>query len=467
MEKLYIPLLNSIYNKITCHFNRDLRLVLIAMCIAVMNGFLFFGFSPSELNAVKCETMNAVLISLITIFSLNGNLKSIEWNKAVYYPFVFFGFIVLVISFIHRTGLVLLAIEYILLLPALYCVWLNREDTYVLFNITSITIVLEGFIHFVYCFFLSEQAKAFIVSDRYAGNAGGPNQFGEIGAVIFIAGLYIFIAYRKGIAGCILSSTGIGIGISYILVSSCRTAMLAEIVCILSAVIYSIKLYIIRKDFTKKRLVHAIVAVLLTGGIIFTGQQLDNIYYKSLQRQNEVTYSSELEQDNSDAAEEITEAEQPEDLPEENNTTSISDRFSFNGDINALSSGRIAIWKFYIDHFSPWGHDDFCEPGKSVEDKVYPLPAHNNIIEYTYRCGYLAGGIYLVLFIAIGISGLRMLFLRKHAEYYKILCIMCIAAFSVYALIEWSHILTRPVTCLYHLALIPIMGDAKRLSQGS
>lgn len=455
MQRFYAGILNPIYKHFTCRIDRGTRFALVFFFIALMNGILIFDKNPAETHNFQREIIVSVLILLITVFSVNGELKPIKWNTAVFCPFLLFGFSILAVSFIHSTGLVLLAVEYIVLLPALYFVWINRGDMHVLFSTISLTVVFEGILDLVYCFILSEQAHAFVYVDRYAGNAGGPNQFGEIGVAIMIAGLFILVTYRTDLIGCILSSAGIGIGVSFVILSGSRTSMLAEMVCVLSVVLYGIKLIALRKDFTKEHLSRLVIALLLAAVVLFIGLQLDNIYYKSLQRQNEDVSVSALNDSFATIVGTVAETGQPE----EQNATSITDRFGFHGDINSYSSGRIALWKLYIDNFAPLGKDDFWEPG-NPEGKIHIFPAHNNIIEYTYRCGYVTGAVYLVLYIIIGVAGLRLLFGSKHTEYYKIFCIMCIGAFSVNALIEWAALLTKPTICMYYLSLAPIMGES-------
>ena len=455
MQRLYSYIFNCIYKHFTCHINEHLRMILVSVCIALMTGILLFN-RTGELNDAKHEMITAILILLIIVFSISGDLRQLEWNKAVFYPFVLFGLSIVAVSFIHRTGLILLAIEFIFLLPALYYVWMNSGRIAVYYNIVSISVVLEGIISLVFCFLLSEQGQAFVVDDRYAGFSGGPNQLGEIGVAILIAGLYVFFIKENGFPVWILSAAGIGTGISYAVISSCRTAMLAELVCISSAVIYSIKLHIIKREYTRTFLAQTAITILLSAGVIYIGLQLDNINYENLQMQN--TSGSMIELSRTPVNDPITVVAYAQ--TEEQNSIGLLDRFSYNGDINSLSSGRIYLWKLYLENSAPLGKDDYWEPSTNYEGKMFTYPAHNNIVEYTYRCGYLSGAIYIILYIVIMIAGLKLLFKRTNSEYYLIFCIMCIGSFSIYALIEWAAIITRVGTCMYYLSLAPIMLSA-------
>ena len=468
MQKVYANLFNLI------KLRKKVSYILIVISIALIFGILFFDRNLGEAHTDIRELSIAIIIMFLAAVSVVKETDQIRWNRIIYYPFVLFGIGIIAISCIHKTGLLILAIELIILLPGLYYIWINRGDIRLLYDIIAETIIIEGFITFLYCFVLSLQAKAFIVNNRYAGFAAGPNQLGEMGTAIFIAGLYILITYKKdSFATCILSSTGIAVGICYVLLSACRTAMVADFVSLLAAVIYAIKLERSESVLRMDCVLQLAFTVILTAIIIFAGMQLDNIQFSQAQKSDAVPssrsddYSVALvvldsygRSENTVSVSSITTTAGVDAVKtkytEDENSVSITDRFKYKGDINALSANRVSLWLLYIDNLSAWGNDDYYELGKDNSDKLYLYPAHNNVIEYTYRCGYLVGFVYLILYIAIGIEGLKLLFGRKHIEPYLVFCIMCIGAFSVYALIEWSHILVRPMTVMYYLSLAPV-----------
>lgn len=449
MQRFYLVIFNKIYNCFTRHLNAQLKNYIVVLSVLILTSIQFFD--GGKVNYQNREIIHAIILIIITLFSINGELRPVKWNKWVYYSFFIFGIGVLLIQLLHKTGngLFIFAIELIILFPGLYFVWINRGDFNTLFNILSVSLIFEGVLNFVFCFLLSEQGKAFVVVNRFAGNAGGPNQFAVVGVGIFIAGIYTFFAYPNKLYGCIASPAGIGIGVSYVILSASRTAMLAEIVCVFASAIFILKTKILKKERSIAHLSYAILSVIILLLVVFMGTQFDNFYLRSVHNQQAISEDTVIDNENISSS-----------IPEQN-TTNILNRFSVDGDADALSNlsnGRFRVWKKMLHNIKPWGSPGY-EFGEDNNTEA-PFPAHNNFIEYLFRCGYIVGFIYLIHFIIVGICGLKLLFSRKCTENHLLFCIMCIGAFSVYAMLEVVYLpFIYTVSWIYYLSLSPVMCD--------
>ena len=81
-------------------------------------------------------------------------------------------------------------------------------------------------------------------------------------------------------------------------------------------------------------------------------------------------------------------------------------------DIDQISSGRISIWRAYIQRLNLTGHDTserFYIKERASDNRT----AHMLILEYAYRSGLLAGVLYLIFNIWAGVRAVRLAWYDK------------------------------------------------------
>ena len=105
-----------------------------------------------------------------------------------------------------------------------------------------------------------------------------------------------------------------------------------------------------------------------------------------------------------------------------------------------------------------WG-----KPYKVIKPKLKEAVehrAHNNIVDYLYRCGYIVGGLYILFYVMQGITGLILLFSKAYRRPAFLYTVMIVGTYSVYAMLEISTLaFIRIIPCVYFLTIAPIIVD--------
>lgn len=192
--------------------------------------------------------------------------------------------------------------------------------------------------------------------------------------------------------------------------------------------------------------------MILTAAVTtYFGMQLDDIHYNAVSAINSGKEAAEQTAADSESPEQQAPTGESETLD------TISERINAQDGINSYSSGRLVIWRIYAENITPLGM-----PLSNIQYKLSAVTlerrAHNNILEYCYRCGYLVGSLYVLFFISAAFIGLKMLFSGRYDRPKEAFLIMVIGAYSVYAMFEISTLpFMRVIPCLFFLTIAPIM----------
>ena len=194
--------------------------------------------------------------------------------------------------------------------------------------------------------------------------------------------------------------------------------------------------------------------MILTAAVTtYFGTQLDNIHYNAVNAMNSVEETAE------ETASESASPVQQESSGESEELSTITERIDTSNGINSYSSGRINIWRIYLIYITPFGR-----PFSNIKGDLSSqseIRAHNNILEYFYRCGYVVGSLYVIFYIATAFIGLKMLFSGRYDRPGDAFLIMVIGAYSVYAMLEISTLpFMRVIPCLFFLTIAPVMKKA-------
>ena len=449
MQKLYIFTFNTIY-KVTRHLSEDIRnLVLFLCCLMLM--WVYF-FSGRSVMAGETQIYCSVITAIIILSSINKETERIEWNSFVYYPMVLFGIGIILIGQFHSIGdgYLMYALGLTILFPALYFVWANRGDCEILYKMMALAILLLGIASFVYCFYLADKGVIPIGGDnRVFGIRSNPNTFARLGVIILLSGIYLAWEYIDHRVMAVIFSSGIGIGLSYILLSISRTAFITAVMFFLILLVFAFKASLV-KD--RDRLVTLVLLIAVSGLILFAGMHLDDINKRVMEKAMQDGAAAPTAMIVEDVRLGIVEVAYAED----DGQADMTDRLNPAGDINTYSSGRIERWVVYIQNFSFLG-----KPYSELEQYFGTEPilyAHNNIIEYIFRCGYIVGGIYVLFYIAQGITGLKILFSRKNASARDFFVVAVVGMYSVLAMLDVETLAFGGCfPCIYFLSIAPVV----------
>ena len=407
MQKLYILIFNGIY-KITGKIDERVRNAIVFLCSLLLTAIYFFWTKSIDGSPGTVMIVGSAITAVMAVFSIKGPVVRVRKNYLPYYSMVLFGVGILIIGQLHKVGdgYVMYALDLIFLFPALYFIWNSRGDHDTLYKMIAAGILISGIISFLYCFYLASKGELVIAYGRVTGFKTNANFLGMMGVVVMIGSSYLLLQLNNNWLAVLISSAGIGIGLSYTLLSVSRTALLTVLGCGITCFVILFRM-IRCGSMLKKRAIPFIAVMILAASVTtYTGIELKDIHYNAISAVNPVEETTEQTD-----AESASQTEQ-EPSAESDELNTITERINTSGGINSYSSGRIDVWIIYLSNTTLLGR-----PFADIRDDLKweaETRAHNNIIEYLYRCGYLVGGIYVIFYIATGILGLKMLFSRRY-----------------------------------------------------
>ena len=423
---------------------KKVKTIIIATCCCLLQGIFYFDIGYFD-DPKYTLIYGSCLVLVISLCCIQKALPNVVWNKVVCLPLVSFALGILIISLIHPvgSGYIVYALDLLLLFPFYYSITYGGGRYKNIYRLLALSAVGEGIIAFFYCLILSFSGRLGIVADRVMGYTTNPNFHGALGLLTFVSGLYLLMVGTKFFAFDIICSISVGIGISFMLTSLCRTALLSSVGCVFAFLIFTIQRFV--KE--PKKSVNALPIIALSIIVMITttiGLQMDDINYRAIENRTVMT-------EQTDSIAEETSAAQPAKETEE-----LQSRLSSQNDANNYSSGRVNIWRIYIDNFS-WLGKEVDE----IADNFYEgseWRAHNNFIDYYFRCGYIVGTFYLFFYIAAGICGLKILFNKKRTSAEDFFLVEAIGCYAFYSLVEVATLpFIRCIPCLFFMLAGPIM----------
>lgn len=454
MQKLYITIFNGIYS-ITGKIDERVRNAIVFLSCLLLTAIYFFWSKSMDASPGIIMITGSAITAVMTVFSIKGPMVKVRKNYLPYFSMVLFGVGILLIGQLHQVGdgYVMYALDLIFLFPALYFIWNSRGDHDTLYKMIAAGILLAGIISFMYCFYLASKGELVIENGRLNAYKRNANFLGMMGVDVIIGSTYLLLLLNQSWLAVLLSSAGIGIGLTYILLSVSRTAMLTVLGCGLVGFVFLFKM-IRCGSMRKKRAIPLVAVMILTAAVTtYFGTQLDDIHYNAVNAINSAEEAAEQ------TATESASPEQQGPSGESEGLNTITERIDTSEGINSYSSGRINIWRIYLIYITPFG-----KPFSNISGDLSSQSetrAHNNILEYCYRCGYVVGSLYVIFYIATAFIGLKMLFSGRYDRPEDAFLIMVIGAYSVYAMLEISTLpFMRVIPCLFFLTIAPVMKKA-------
>ena len=244
MQKLYILLFNGIY-RITGKIDERVRNAVVFLCCLLLTFIYFLWTGSLDASPGNIMIAGSAITAVLTVFSIKRPMVKVRKNYLPYYSMVLFGIGILLIGQLHKVGdgYVMYALDLIFLFPALYFVWSSRGDHDTLYKIIAAGILLAGIISFMYCFYLASKGELSIEYGRVAGFKRNANFLGMMGAAVMICSTYLLLLLNQNWLAVLLSSAGIGIGLTYSLISVSRAAMLTVLGCVIVGFVFSASVF--------------------------------------------------------------------------------------------------------------------------------------------------------------------------------------------------------------------------------
>lgn len=461
-QPIYGGIFKIIYT-ITGKIPEKTRNVIIIMLLIILEGVLIAGYSSNYFSHKISLNDRAIIgtgvLLLICIFSIKTPLKKIKWSYSLS-TIWFVLFLVMFLSgcdHIVGDGYKLSALALLIGLPGLVFVWNNRGDYDVLYRLTAKAITIVHVVYFIGCLIMSPTQD---LPYRYSATIDNPNTLGLMAVTGLICATYLFITEKKY---AWIYTVPFGVSIAFGVASVSRNAIIAMILVLAVVIIYGCKLSIFGDTELKEVLKIAIVkmGVLLGVSLICVmvlnmSIRLDNTVVAAGMSSSK-TMSTEENQSETTITIEQT---QP--------SNSLSERFNIDGkSLDVFSAGRVEIWKAYAQHLNIKGNDIKKNEFPIGDSSSKYLAAHNVYLEYAYRSGILAGVLFLILVIMVGIKALMLLFSRKPYKTYYLFVIMATGAYGFTSLFEsLVHPFSRSIVFLFYIAIIPFWEKTNKETSG-
>lgn len=454
LQSAYIRILNPIYS-LTGRINEKTRNKIIFILFLVIFLYLIFYRAPITSSQIKDilptqfekHLFGCVMLILLTIISVNKPLTHVKWRYSILIPQLLLGIGMIVVGFIHPIGpgYQVTGFMLVFLFPCLYLVWNNRKDYDRLFTIIIYAMIVANMILVLLTVYYALKGQLEMDGVRCAGIMNNSNGFSLVGLELILGVMYLLGVHHYKWLPSILLYAVAGIGIGIILIGQMRIAIIILFLCIVSSMIFCLKN---RRDANRKVfLLHVLVGIFfILQGVLLT---------LSLVPINSVA----VEINSMPTQETVQETTQP--VEPSQPTPNIVDRFDTEGkDVNSFSSGRIAIWKNYVDKLNLLGNNRDNYNIVEMTGIKYPY-AHNVFLEVGYRCGVPIGLLAVIVILIPGLLAIQYVFFKRNAERFLLFPIFAIIAYALEALLDCAFLPFFQAEALCYYIAFVVFVDSK------
>ena len=426
VQALMINILNLIYEKWTSRINEQARDFVVGFVFVVLATFFPLWQSASFDYIMYTETQRHIVSSMLfliaIVFSIKEPLQKIHWNKWIIVPMWGAGIGIIVTRMLHSigSGYFVFGIMLLTVYPCLYLVWVNRGDFEHLFDIISWANILVGVCYIAY------SAAIFriypwdvVVSGRVRATLYNSNLYSMIGTTVSCCALYLLFRKWHMRGQRWLCGLAFIVGLIATILGQSRASIL-----VLAGAVVIVLIYTAKCGRLSRRAVRT-TATLCCAVVLSIG--LFAVYQESV-----VADTAEDEQ------------------------TSVIERFFPDGeDINTYSSGRITIWTFYAEHLNLLGNDFDAIDRSSLA----VTHAHNNFLEFGFRCGVIVAGVFLLAELIVGIISLQYLFSKRKTRDYMLFCVIMMFMYTIESLVDIATVpMERYAPFFFYLMLAGMAG---------
>ena len=434
LQKAYIACLNFIYDRKIRYIRKKTRRTVLWTVFLVLSLYFILLFSNVFYRGVlftnnQREIFMSVLLLTATVFSMDGELKPVAWNKWVALLTILGGAGLIFIRILHPIGdgYLIFGVMLLTVYPAFYLVWNGRKDYETLFDIIAGANLTVGFTYSLIIFL--KGAGTYIpdfFDKRYRGTTWNANLFSMIGLTVLCCSLYLLYRNRKERKKIPLFLLMSAMGLIVILLGKSRASIVIAMFAIASVVIFALKQKTVKRLSNRGKSVLILVLLLMcTVCAVFI--------FRSASAEN---------------------------TPEETNPKAISQRFSTEGkDADEFTSGRLSMWKIYAGMLNLTGNDVDAIDWDSLPVSQ-AAHCHNNFLEYGYRCGVPVSLIFTALELFACMIGFLYLFSRRFKRDALLFPIIFTEMFFVNSLIDIATLPCERYAPFFFYLILAIMIDS-------
>lgn len=436
LQRIYIALLNPIYSKHISKMDTSLREAYLKF---IFYGFqiyfiLYFsrGFKRILFSQNQRELLGVALIILATVFSIQEPLRQVKWKKRIILPLLLGAIGMIITGLMHPigSGYMVFGIGLLLVFPGFYFVWNNRKDYETLFDIVASTNLEVGTLYFFYCMTTYRGDMIITNGERFQGSVTDPNLYSLVGMAMVCSAMYMIYRRRREklyVTFCVLTLL---MGLVVVILGQSRSGLMVAIAAILITGIFTLK-NVKRAHIANSKMVLVVgiaILICIVSGLAIKATNVG--------------------------------------VGNDSTDNGFIERFSFKGkDLNTFTSGRADIWANYAGKLNMTGNDfEEIDWEEMTGDTV--KHAHNNFLEYGYRCGIPVAVAFTLLELFAGLITLKYLFARKWNRECYLFAVIFMCMYAVMSMIDIATIpMERYAPFAFYLILAVLM-DADENSAG-
>lgn len=424
----YVALINYLFEKITKKIPAKTREVLIFLIFFVYSIYFIAFRSANIYGAIGndvdyCEAFGAILLMLVTVLSIKKQVDEIKWRSTLVFTLLPFGLLLVIIGILHPIGegYGFFGLELLTIYPCLFIVWNNRGDYESLFDKISTAFMLTGIGYFLWFAYLDYMNSELVYNGRHQGGMFNANFVSFIGVTLAcVSSYYLYRCFvnkkRRTIAMITVGIMCLLMGAVLIVKGQSRTGiatLLGTITIVTIFLFKKQKIVLKRNNCIKYVVILAIVLVAIIGLIVAR-----------------------------------------------NGNIQMLERFdTSNKTANEFTSGRVELWKSYAGRLNLLGHDMSLVDYEELTGNL-TRHAHNNFLEFSFRCGVLTGFFCIAFQLITGILTLGLVFIKKANRDYEVFVTIFIFNYLIFSLLDIATIpMTNYAAFFFYICVMPLFVD--------
>ncbi|MBQ1251606.1 MAG: O-antigen ligase family protein [Firmicutes bacterium] len=449
-------LLSPLYQRVSMLSLKTREYLFIAAGLAIVLQYFLRSMNVADYRYLLFYAVDCVFFAVMILCGMEQEPKPLRFRLSLFLSMLVMGALLLISGLVNSVDYLPEAMLLLVAYPIAYLCWWNGDHDRIfgwLIRICRISF---------YVFFVGSFLFAEISASAYPGLFVNVNGTAGYLAVVAV-GLFADILRSERSKGkTFWDILLLGAVLAMLYYTNSRTGQLAVIAAFLFALV--IRFARQGKDLNlrllKKLAILCLVTVLCTLTLVYAFSLRSEMRIPYYDSENGVfyrTYVTDSVDDSGSQEDNISDNTGVKGFKEQNELKTDMEGKS----LDRYSTGRISIWKAYLEELNWTGHPASIVVHIDLLDRDIHT-AHMVVLEYAYESGILAGIVYLIFNILSGIAVLIYAWKKTDARY-GLYPLMIVLVFAVHSVLSSCNISFWYLgTFYYYLVLFPVMVNAKR-----
>jgi hypothetical protein len=355
-----------------------------------------------------------IVLLILALTNIGNNMKILDWNRPIVKSWFALSICMCISDFVIPKRLMYTGYWQLLFFGFFFWTWANMEHPLDILRDLAVAFEITFILSCFYCFIFEKLSTSY-----YVGTMRNSNTFGEYMAIAIaiFSGLIFEEFYKKrNWNRLVLLIFELLIAVYFLWLSQCRTAMLTTLICCVL-----LFLGVVKNKRHKNLLLKFLIASVIFALCLLPVWRGVNFIISHNSGQAVAEEDTKLDWDK--ASETVMAASLQD--------SKLIDKFKNAASIDAVTSGRINIYRTYLMKSNLLGH-----PGK---EKIFgrEFGAHNSILMISYRYGVIAAIPYVTLLALLIVYSIYYSAYRiKEKESYALLLTNLILTVSLIGLLD-------------------------------